>query len=433
MTAHERVEDAKHFQHGGLEGGSWSASEKLSLELSSADRFSNEVNASDRFPLELGLPHERLGRSLCSRRLYEEAGARVARLADSRRYPPRKVSWPFDGLQEFLEESDSPPCSPTSNARLRQTVEGPVRCDRRLQRSISLPALKLLAVPELASPPAPSMASSALPAISSAAIRAEVDTPSMEVISGASYVFNSTEETVIIFDWDDTLFPTWFVSEVVLPCLAEDSRSPTTTGSPLPDDCPFLEALNQHAVVVGDLLRSASAVGRVSIVTLSQRPWVVNSAKRFLPGLHLEELLKELRIPIVYARESIKRPMVCLAEVEEGVNVFSVAKQRAMAKALKKLYGKAPWRNIISIGDSRIERDAIKELIWGVELPESNIRPPCCKTVKLMEEPSLEQLGAELGLLRSWLRTMVSYSEDFDVVVDNSEDSLRGLHSMFGS
>jgi len=239
----------------------------------------------------------------------------------------------------------------------------------------------------------------------------------------SSAAFDSPEGTVIIFDWDDTLFPTWFVTEVLSPCLPEASRG----AAPPPEDAMFSEALRQHAGTVVELLRTASAIGRVGIVTLSQRPWVLSSAKRYMLDVDFAQLFKELTIPIIYARECIKRPMITRAEVEEGVNVLTVAKQAAMAKALKKLYGKAAWRNIISIGDSIVERDAIKELLWSLEQEST----PRCKTVKLMEEPSIEQLGAELVLLQTWMQSMVKHEDDFDIIMDASEEAMQSMNQQF--
>lgn len=238
---------------------------------------------------------------------------------------------------------------------------------------------------------------------------------------------DSTADTVIIFDWDDTLFPTWFVSEVVVPCLPPGSNCEST----LPEDSPFKEALAQHAHTVQALLSTARAIGRVGIVTLAQRPWVLSSARRFFLGVDFEQILKDFDIPIIYARECLRRPMISQAKVEEGVNIFTIAKQAAMLKALKKLYGKRPWQNVISIGDSIVERDAITELLWSHD--QESDRTPCCKTVKLMEEPSAEQLGAELVLLGMWLQSMASHAEDFDVVMDDSEEMMFKMHARFYS
>jgi len=244
---------------------------------------------------------------------------------------------------------------------------------------------------------------------------------------GVTSKFNQPSDTVIIFDWDDTLFPTWFISDVVVPCLPPGTK--WDADAVLPSDSPFSEALAKHAQTVRALLSTARKTGRVGIVTLAQRPWVLSSAKRFWPGLDFEAVLKELDIPIIYARECLRRPMISQAKVEEGVNIFTIAKQAAMLKALKKLYGRDPWKNVISIGDSIVERDAITEVLWGHDQdPEIT---PCCKTVKLMEEPSPEQLGAELTLLGMWLRSMAAHGEDFDVVMDDSEEMVLRMHERF--
>lgn len=239
--------------------------------------------------------------------------------------------------------------------------------------------------------------------------------------------FECPEDTVVIFDWDDTLFPTWFITEVVVPCLPPGASREAA----LPEDSPFIEPLRRHAATVRALLCAAKAVGRVGIVTLSQRPWVVSSASRYLPGADFETTLQELEIPVVYARECIRRPMISKADVEEGVNLFTIAKQAAMLKALKKLYGRNPWKNVLSIGDSIVERDAVTEVLWGHD--QGADRVPCCKTVKLMEEPSVEQLGAQLVLLSMWLRSMAAHGEDFDVVMDDSEETMLRMHRRFCS
>eukprot|EP00435_Cladocopium_sp_Y103_P059506 s1586_g21.t1 len=103
-------------------------------------------------------------------------------------------------------------------------------------------------------------------------------------------------------------------------------------------------ACGRSAVAVSDILRCACVCGRVAIVTLAQHPWVLNSAAKYLPGLasrDLPGLLEELDIPVIYARQYLKRYV------------------------LRKLYGReAPWMNVLSIGDSTVERTAIMELMW---------------------------------------------------------------------
>jgi len=431
---------------GGLDDRATRERVQTSLSVHTDDAESPAASGSDGEEEGFGCPFKRpLGaRTPTSTQRREEAGARLVALAAQCR-------------ARFYQHQ------PRRRDKRSNTED--VELNRRQRRSISLPSMKMEAAATAAL-----AAAAAAAEVAAADDKAEGDEADCSAEMPAEQVqhssfktepgYNASEaspsntsdaspeadrgrrpsmdmgvqDSVIIFDWDDTLFPTWFITEVVLPCMPgyEDGHRPSRSSRdvPLPSDSPFAEALRQHAITVRDLLYTARASGRVGIVTLSQRPWVTSSARRYLLGVDFEQLLKELKIPIVYARESIKRQFVCLAEVEDGVNVFAVAKQRAMQKALKKLYGKSPWRNVISVGDAHHEKDAIKELLWTIDVPDQE-RPPRCKTVKLMEEPSVEQLGAELLLLGMWLQSMVAHEEDFDVVMDDSEETMLRMHEQF--
>jgi len=234
------------------------------------------------------------------------------------------------------------------------------------------------------------------------------------------------EDTVVIFDWDDTLFPTWFVTEVVNPCLA-DPQSDN-----LPADSPFIEPLRSHGQTVQKVLEAARSNARVAIVTLAQRPWVLNSAAKYLPDLDFEALLEHLQIPVIYARECLKRHMIQQGSNEDGLCLWTMAKQAAMKKALKKLYGKAPWMNVLSIGDSTVERNALTELLW-IAHDEDLGRSPCCKTIKLMDDPSVEQLNAQLIMLSMWMQQLAAHGQDFDVSMDDSDECMQNIHRAFAA
>merc|ERR1719422_2065430 len=105
-------------------------------------------------------------------------------------------------------------------------------------------------------------------------------------------------------------------------------------------------------------------MGEVGIVTLGRDPWVKQSASQFLPDLDLEALLHELNIPVVYARNCMTARHAKHRN-EGGVNLYTMAKILAMKKVLKKFHRRGGRNdNVISIGDSDVERDAVKELLW---------------------------------------------------------------------
>lgn len=216
-----------------------------------------------------------------------------------------------------------------------------------------------------------------------------------------------------IFDWDDTLFPTWYLKNVVCPC----QPGCTLYDGTKPPESMFSAVLAAHTKAVRDVLQAAAKSGQVAIVTMGARPWVYTSAQRWLPDLHLPELLCELGIQVFYAREHLKGSLLrrVLAESDEGVNhnPGTVAKRAAMSKCLRKLYkgSSLPW-NVLSIGDSPDEHDALTELLWSNNRKRAS---PLCKTVKLTSDPTVAQLTSQLELLSTWLPSMVAHGHDFDL------------------
>jgi len=215
-------------------------------------------------------------------------------------------------------------------------------------------------------------------------------------------------ETVIIFDWDDTLLPTWHLVEVVRPCI------PDWEGG-LEPDSPFRASLQEHARTIRKALTAARAVAHVVIVTLAMRPWVDNSAKKYLPDLDLPGLLAALEIPVYYAREHVSKSE--LRKEEEGVDMLVIAKRNAMCKCLKRFRKKigADIKNVVCIGDSVAEHNAIQEVLWSFD------EGALCKTVKLASDPSLVQLMDELELLIPHFQSMVSYEEDLHINMEQFE------------
>jgi len=232
-----------------------------------------------------------------------------------------------------------------------------------------------------------------------------------------------------IFDWDDTLFPTWYLKNVVCPCqpgctLYEGRKPPESV---------FSAVLAAHTKAVRDVLEAAAKSGQVAIVTMGARPWVYTSAQRWLPDLHLPDLLRELGIQVYYAREELKGSLLRRAvdESEEGVNPGTIAKRAAMSKCLRKLYkGSSVAWNVLSVGDSSEEHDALTELLWSNDRKRAS---PLCKTVKLTSEPTVDQLTSQLELLSTWLPSMVAHGQDFDLNLqelgdDPDEQDTMGEH-----
>lgn len=220
------------------------------------------------------------------------------------------------------------------------------------------------------------------------------------------------EKTIVIFDWDDTLCPSWFIKEVVEPC---DPSASIPGGDPLTQESAFYAALSHHARQAEAVLRLAGSLGRVCIVTLAQRSWLMESAARFMPGFDLAALLEELQIRVFYARDHLHSRNSGARETEGDVVLGVTAKRNAMQKALRRFTRRgAQWTNVLSIGDSAAEHAAITDLLWA---HQQDVGATLCKTIKLADEPSAQHLSNQLLLLLRWLPTMVSHSTDFHIAL----------------
>lgn len=212
-------------------------------------------------------------------------------------------------------------------------------------------------------------------------------------------------QPVIIFDWDDTLFPTWHVTQVIQPCLE-------TRSSALPEGSIFNKPMEEYAKLVEQVLTVACSVAKVYIVTLGRRPWVEDSSESFLPGVDIPSLLKKFGVRIFYAREHLGTHDVSMASDEDGVNPFMVAKRNAMKKCLKKARRQSGLKsvNAIAIGDSQAEIEAMQDLIWCDGTGED-----LCKTVNFLSDPNLNALTSQLNILLSWMAPLLAYDKDIDI------------------
>eukprot|EP00930_Biecheleria_cincta_P018868 TRINITY_DN14561_c0_g1_i2.p1 TRINITY_DN14561_c0_g1~~TRINITY_DN14561_c0_g1_i2.p1 ORF type:complete len:257 (+),score=35.77 TRINITY_DN14561_c0_g1_i2:114-884(+) len=223
-------------------------------------------------------------------------------------------------------------------------------------------------------------------------------------------------ETVIFFDWDDTLCPSSVLSQLGFSksfCKAHERLDDDTLGTELQD------AFNKHADVASDLLRASAARGKVVVVTLAIQDWFQATVKRFLPSVG--SVMDELGVEVIYARKSLPKHSLRSA-VFDNMDIGMEMKKAAMMFSIRKhknMTASGAILNFVSVGDSLAERHALIDLTcisW----------PSCtCKTIKLAEEPQLESLTAELKQLGSYLEALVKFPEDIHLDLDHA--SLTGL------
>lgn len=236
-------------------------------------------------------------------------------------------------------------------------------------------------------------------------------------------------ETVILFDWDDTLCPSsWLEKRLNGLSTEAESLSPS-----------LQQLLCQLEIFAEKLLKSAIDMGTVMIVTNSMEPWVHVSCKRYLPSLL--PLIEEL--PVIYTRSVVDSrkgghhsgyPMTGVQKVSKqfGSQCADESspqrwKEIAFHQILQRLnfHGKS----VISIGDSKFERNALRHVLSS----QLKSKGKChMKTAKLFDDPSVEELIAEVRALQGTLQIMVQYEGNLDVEIQDKDldfSYLKGFES----
>jgi len=335
---------------------------------------------------------------------------------------------------------------------------------------------------------------------------------------GSLSEWNDPSQTIIVYDWDDTLCPSSWIRA---------NRPALSYFRPCPKDDKYQKPLMELQQAVISLLEKSLALGKVVIVTNARDPWVTTSCNNFMPQVapYLE------RIPIVYAQTiwnawgldspvhkpvpiavpgalrrqtpSLKRnnsssiagvglaisgtsptfnrntdhtgSFAALRSMpdrdlyqnstqtrkqmsELNMKLFSppspmnarppkqnpnsTSCERAILnqdvclkwKALTistelaefySRYANQTWKNVISVGDSEYERIATRLAVDSCS--PSSSKKQRVKTVKMMEEPHVRELTAQVRRVSEALITVVNYDDPLDVVIDQL-DIEKGMH-----
>jgi hypothetical protein len=197
-------------------------------------------------------------------------------------------------------------------------------------------------------------------------------------------------QSLVIFDWDDTLFPTsWFVNQGFLEgdvVLCSDQ----------------VAQLKRLADTIERTLKTAMSFGKVVIVTNAQQGWVELSCSNVMPALM--SVLEE--VGIVSAR----------ANHEHDSQDPSEWKRLAFVREVELLHGPSDeLLNVISVGDSLHEQRAAISL--------GNSRHNCfAKSLKFTDSPSIEDLIEQHDLLSACFVDVAEHNGHLDVEIgeDNS-------------
>lgn len=203
------------------------------------------------------------------------------------------------------------------------------------------------------------------------------------------YPFKRDYNSIILFDWDDTLFCSSYLTKkkILLNKKSMENLSPK-----------FLEKIRVVELQVLKILKISIVHGDTYIITNATRMWVEFSCSLIYPKV-LEVLSK---ITIISARDNYEK-------------FYPNQPKRWKLQAFKDLtkrYNRNLVANIICIGDSEGEAEA------GVEM-SSLFRESYLKIIKFREDPKPEHLSKQLTLVESQFFKLHSAVRNISIHVEN--------------
>lgn len=200
------------------------------------------------------------------------------------------------------------------------------------------------------------------------------------------------EETVLIFDWDDTVLPSTWVQCQGLRLDEGSELSKWQRGQ-----------LTEVANAAAETLRMAKQLGTVVLVTNAERGWIELSCQKFMPTLYPSlENVKVLSARTTYESPELASPLDW--------------KLRAFESEIQRIYGPetlpSPERrkNVLSLGDSVHEREALLR----ATAPLPNCRS---KSLKFVERPDIVQICKQHSLVTSCFDRIVQHDGNLDLCI----------------
>ena len=195
--------------------------------------------------------------------------------------------------------------------------------------------------------------------------------------------------SIIIFDWDDTLLPTSFLSPGGTFNLDIKLSK---------NDREYFTKIEKE---VSNLLNSAIEKGEVFIITNADKGWVEFSAKKFYPSII--DILPKIKIISareeygkIYPGDSGKWKIQTFLDLQKYINLNLVT-------------------NLLCFGDSIIEIKAGRILA-------SKFREAFIKTIKFKEAPKLDDLLKQLNLVNQQFNYIYSSIKNLTIKVEKKKN-----------
>lgn len=277
-------------------------------------------------------------------------------------------------------------------------------------------------------PPPPPLTEGLVNPMAGVGVTANNITPSAEVSPCSTLTelspkaWMAPHQSLTILDWDDTLFPSTWLTE---------------TNLPLCEPCPqgrhdISEPMARLAPILLEFIQAAKRVSTVVILTNASVGWVRDACVCWMPIL-LEEVENT---QIIYARDVYARSNMGQFENVPDNELPLRWKITAMKQCMQQFYGEGhSWKNVFGIGDSPHDQYALQQVCAQHINPFSRRTnqpyPMRVKTICTPLDPTIQQVEANLRLLSRYFVNLLQADCQFDIDVEYAYDPFAEVGSPF--
>eukprot|EP00929_Paragymnodinium_shiwhaense_P008861 TRINITY_DN112833_c0_g1_i1.p1 TRINITY_DN112833_c0_g1~~TRINITY_DN112833_c0_g1_i1.p1 ORF type:complete len:264 (-),score=35.81 TRINITY_DN112833_c0_g1_i1:279-1070(-) len=197
------------------------------------------------------------------------------------------------------------------------------------------------------------------------------------------------EDTLLLFDWDDTILPTSWLEERGL--RLDSYTIPTEL-----EECQLQRMAEQAA----QTLETAKEYGKVVLITNAEQGWIELSCQKFMPSVYpLLQDVKLLSARSTYESQGVRSPLA-----------WKYLAFNSEIRDFCDRFGDDQRKNILSIGDSPHEREAVIRVT-------DDLRNADVKAVKLILKPAVEQLLKEHEVISGCFDELVAHDGSIDLCI----------------
>lgn len=201
-------------------------------------------------------------------------------------------------------------------------------------------------------------------------------------------------KTVIIFDWDDTLFPTTWLTDNGIDLSDQNTQNK------------FIVYFSKLDMLLYNLLINCLNYGSIFIVTNASAKWI-NTSMVMLPNTK-KIISKNMNINIISARDMHQ---------EDYPNKIDIWKKLTFQNITLNNLNKYKYQHIISIGDAEYEYNALTDLFNHASVTKERL----LKTIKLLRNPSFDSLVDQLEVLNIHIDKIIKKNNHMDLKFRNKK------------